>query len=204
MRANRSSIALCMVGLVIVCVAGWLGWRWYDSRYPTWDEEVQLSDGRVIVVTQKHEYYENYGTNQSWVTFSLPEMDGRQTWHSYLIPQRIDVYNGKVYMFGFPRGDRQYRHYNYPKYYMVAFSWNGTEFQRIPFLQVPEQLRQEENIYPCIPNAPRHKLTLARKSRQWCPPVGDKKQFGKQIHLQEYVDAATRYSRRDGGKPISD
>ena len=195
---------LLPIALLILLTGTWLSWKWYDSRYPTWDEEVQLSDGRVIVVTQKHEHYDNYGTNQSWVTFALPEMGGAQTWHSYLIPQRIDVFQGKVYVFGYPRGDRQYQHYNYPKYYMVAFSWNGTEFQRIPFLQVPEKLRQEENIYSCIPPEPRKYLTVSKKNEHWCPAVGDKKQFGRKIDLPEYVDAAIRYSRRDGGKPKSD
>lgn len=204
MNTKRSNIIVGFIGSIVVCATCWFIWQWYDSRYPTWDEEVQLSDGRVIVVTQKHEYYENYGTNQSWVTFSLPEMGGKQTWHSYLIPQRIDVYQGKVYAFGYPRGDRQYQYYNYPKYYMVAFNWNGTEFQRIPFLQLPEKLRKEENVYSCIPPKPRNILTISKKNEHWCPAVGDKKQFTKQINLQEYVDSAIRYSRRDGGKPISD
>lgn len=190
--------------IVLLCAVGWIAKQWYEARYPTWEEEVQLFDGRIIVVTQKHEYYDNYGTNRSWVTFSLPEMGGKQTWHSYLTPQHIDVYNGKIYVFGSPRGDRQYQHYQYPKYYMVAFIWNGTEFQRIPFLQVPEALRKEENIYPCVPKAPRHKLTVNAKNLHWCPPTGDNGQFTKQINLQEYVELALRYSRRDGTKPITE
>ena len=99
---KRSNLVLGVGALLLICVAAWPAWQWYDSRYPAWEEEVQLSDGRVITIHQKHEYYDNYGTNQSWVTFSLPEMNGKQTWHSYLVPQRVDVDQGKVYVFGYP------------------------------------------------------------------------------------------------------
>jgi hypothetical protein len=191
------------VALILLVIAG-IAYAWYDRRHPSWREEVRLSDGRVIWIRQKHEYYENYGTNQSWVTFSLPELGGERTWHSYLIPQRIDVANGRVFVFGFPRGDRQYAYYNYPRRYMVAFTWNGSDFQRIPFLQVPEALRGEENVLSCLPEARRAKVSLAVKAQWWCPPQGDKKQFTKKIDLPAYEALATSYSRRSGGAPISE
>jgi len=120
---------------VVLLVITGVAYAWYDHRHPSWREEVRLSDGRVIWIKQKHEYYDNYGTNQSWVTFSLPEMGGQRTWNSYLIPQRVDVSNGRAFVFGTPRGDRQYAHYRFPRHFMVAFMWNGTDFQRIPFLE---------------------------------------------------------------------
>ena len=192
--------ALAMIALVAAGIA----YAVYDRRNPSWREEVRLSDGRVIWIKQKHQYFENYGTNQSWVTFSLPEMGGERTWHSYLTPQRVDVANGRVFVFGFPRGDRQYAYYNYPRRYMVAFTWNGTDFQRIPFLQVPEALRGEENVLSCLPEARKSKVSLALKAQWWCPPQGDKKQFAKTIDLSAYEALATSYSRRSGGAPLSE
>src|SRR6188768_91158 len=71
------------LSLVLLVTAG-IAYAWYDRRHSSWREEVRLSDGRVIWIRQQHEYFDNYGTNQSWVTFSLPELGGERTWHSYL------------------------------------------------------------------------------------------------------------------------
>ena len=184
----------------MLVIAG-IAYAGYDRRNPSWREEVRLSDGRVIWIRQKHEYFDNYGTNQSWVTLSLPELGGERTWHSYLTPQRVDVANGRVYVFGFPRGDRQYAYYNYPRRYMVAFVWNGTDFQRIPFLDVPESLRGEENVLSCLPEAEFKGLARA-EGHWWCPAQGDKKQFNKKIDLPAYEALATSYARRTGRAPI--
>lgn len=194
---------MLLLGLVIGGVALAFGMSWYQTRYPSWYEEIRLSDGRVITVHQKREFFENYGTTQSWVRINLPELGGEQVWHSYLMPQRVDVVDGKVYVFGLPRGDRQYKYYRYPKNYMVAFKWSGSEFERIPFLEVPVSLRIEENIFPCIPTS-LSLLSLIQKNSKWCEPIGDYKQLGKKISLEEYQSLAIRYSRRSGGAPISD
>ena len=163
-----------------------------------------LIDLLVIWIKQKHEYFEDYGTNESWVTFSLPEMGGPQTWNSHLTPQRIDVVNGRVFVFGVPRGDRQYSYYKFPRHFMVAFIWNGSGFQRIPFLDVPEVIRKEENVLSCLPEQRAATISLALKAGWWCPPKGDKQQFTKQIDLRAYEALAISYSRRSGGSPLTD
>jgi hypothetical protein len=203
MALKRSTLVISFGAALLICVAAWFTWQWYDNRYPTWDEEVQLSDGRVITVTQKHEYYDNYGTNQSWVTIDLPELGGKREWHSYLMPQRIDVHDGKIYLFGAPRGIRQYEYYRLPKPYLVAFQWDGKDFVRIPFLDVPVELRQQENIYPCTPQPRQSKLTLTYKAAQWCPERGDKWKFGKQINLQNYQELSLFYAGLANAKPMS-
>lgn len=202
-RTSPLSLGFVLAALGIAAAA-WLAWNWYDTRYPSWKEEVQLSDGRVITVKQKRQYFENYGTNQSWVTFSLPEMGGEQIWHSYLMPQRVDVDHGKVYAFGTPRGPRQYQHYKHPRYFIVAFVWNGKEFQRIPFMEVPAALREEENIFPCVPARPHGGLTLAQKATEWCPPRGDRRQLGKRIDASEYAAVAAAFSRLANQTPMTD
>ncbi|MFC3148798.1 hypothetical protein [Piscinibacterium candidicorallinum] len=155
---------------VPVLVVIFLTWRWYDARYPSWEEEVRLSDGRVITIKQKHDYIKNYGTRQSWVTFSLPEMGGKQTWRSYLIPMVIDVADGKVYAIGAPRGPSNYNIYDSPRYFLVAFEWNNG-FQRIPFLSVPPALRETANVLRCLPPLSHRPVTIADKAKQWCDPV---------------------------------
>lgn len=130
-RRNRLLLAIWIAALSL---GVFWGWSYYDSRYPSWYEEVRLSDGRVVTIHQKHEYYENYGTNQSWVEIDLPELGGKRVWHSYLKPMRVDVHLGAVYVFGRPRGPRQMVHYRYPMNNMAAFLWRDGEFQRIPFM----------------------------------------------------------------------
>ncbi|MBA3059318.1 MAG: hypothetical protein KJ614_05895 [Gammaproteobacteria bacterium] len=179
-----------ILGGVILLLAALLGWKYYDNRYPSWYEEVRLSDGRVITIHQKHEYFDNYGTNQSWVEINLPELGGKRVWHSYLMPMRVDVLQGVVYVFGRPRGSRQLDYYRHPINQMVAFKWTTNEFVRIPFLQVPEIFRQEENVYSCVPNPRSRSLTLKIKDQTWCEPSGDKGQFAKRIDLPAYKKLA--------------
>jgi hypothetical protein len=196
-----------LAGLAVAVFATVLGWLYVYNCYPSWYEEVRLSDGRVITIHQRHEVFDNYGTNQSRVEIDLPELGGKRVWHSYLIPQRVDVHLGKVYVFGMPRGDRQYQHYQhyqYPRSFLVTFIWTGSEFVRTPFLGVPEALRQEENVYSCIPENRRTVLTTKQKNDSWCPPKGDDKRFTRQINLPAYQALAIRYSRRHGRLPITD
>jgi hypothetical protein len=191
--------------LVIALIAvAWSAWRWYEHQYPSWTEEVRLLDGRVIAVTQTRKYFDKYGTDQSWVTFSLPEMGGARTWHSFLVPMRVDVYNGKVYVLGRPRGPKQFQYYNYPKHYIVSFTWSNEAFVRVPLQQVPERIRVEENIYPCVPNPLPEMLTLKVKDDYWCLPQGERNQFGRRINLDEYNRLATSMARLSGGPPISE
>lgn len=185
-------------------LSGFAGWQWHEKQYPSWQEEVQLSDGRVVTITQKRKYFEGYGTDQSWVTFSLPETNGEQTWHSYLMPMKLDTFNGKVYVFGRPRGVKQFAHYGYPKHLIVAFLWNGLEFQRVPFDALPEQVKKEENILTCIDFQKERHISLASKKARWCPPTGDSAQLTKIINWDAYMKLAEDYARLDGGNALKD
>lgn len=185
---------ILLLGLLVLSAAAAWGWSWYQTRYPSWYEEVRLSDGRVITIHQKREYYDNYGTAQSWVTIDLPELGGKQVWHSYLMPQRVDVVGEKVYVFGIPRGDRQLEYYRFPKYYMVAFLWKDTGFERIPFLEVPENIRREENVYPCVPKPMVAKVGIPEKSSSWCQPRGDKGQLTRTLDLNVYSEVADEWA----------
>jgi hypothetical protein len=192
------------VAVLVVGTFSYAGWRVYEAQYPTWSEQVQLSDGRVIVVRQKHEYYENYGTARSWVTIDLPELGGKREWASYLMPQRVDVYAGKVYVFGLPRGPKQLEYYRYPRHYMAAFVWSGNEFVRIPFLSVPEALRQRENVLRCVPRKRRSLVTLDEKQLRPCPPRGREGELTSELNLDVYTKAADRLAAKDHWESRSD
>lgn len=195
---------LTLLGLALAGVASFVGWNIYQQRYPSWYEEVRLSDGRIVTIHQKREYFNNYGTTQSWLTIDLPELGGKRTWHSRLMPQRVDVVDGKVYVFGVPRGILQNEYYQYPKHFIVAYYWNGNEFQRLPFLKIPSVIREQENVYPCEWMPRKGVLKIDRKDRQWCPERGDRWKFGKKIVLADYEALAIFYAGLAGGQPITD
>jgi hypothetical protein len=68
LQRNRWRFILVSVLLLIgVTVA----LQYYDSRYPSWYEDVRLSDGRIIVVHQKREYYDDYGPKDGVVTCAV-------------------------------------------------------------------------------------------------------------------------------------
>lgn len=199
--SKRWTYVLLAAGTLGVAYIAWSGYR---ERYPSWTEEVLLSDGRVITVHQKHEYYENHGTTRSWVTIELPELGGRRVWNSYLMPQRVDVHEGKVYVFGIPRGPDQLAYYRYPKHFMVAFIWDGRDFARVPFMGVPPPLRQSENVYRCVPNPRVMHVTLELKGRQRCPPRGTHQELTQDLNIEVYTRAADQRARLSNWKNRSE
>lgn len=114
---------------------------------------------------------------------------------------RIDVHEGKVFVFGRPRGDRQFRFYNYPKHFLVAFVWEGGEFRRVPVLDIPGHLLAEENILPCVPAVRSSLVTIPAKEANWCPASSVSGKFGKAIVLRDYDELASAYACRAGGEP---
>ena len=140
-------------GLAIFAIlSAVIGYFWYSHRFPSWKEEVVLADGRKIIVKQRRDYIEGYGTRKTWLTFSLPEMGGEQTWSESMSPVLIAVTPAhEVYVAGWPSGFNQSKMYNLPKYGYVAYKWNGSAFLRVPFLEIPREYRQETNILRCFP-----------------------------------------------------
>ena len=76
----------------------------------SWQEEVKLLDGRVIVVNQQRLFEgayngSNYGgvPRESWLTLKLPETGSLETtWHEKLEPSHLNIANGKLYIVALP------------------------------------------------------------------------------------------------------
>ena len=192
-----------MMGMALLAAAAsvlaWSGWALYRERYPSWYEEVRLSDGRIITIKQRRRYFPHHGTTDSWVSIDLLELHGKYVWHSRLIPQGIDVYDGKVYAFGIPDNLQSLSFYRYPKYYIVAFIWDGRDFVRIPFLSMPHSIRKEENLYRCIPTVVGlplwSKVDIKQKYDIWCPARGRDNSLGRNIDVPSYKAAVDRLAK---------
>lgn len=166
-QANFLARHRWQVAVLVILSGLGLACAWYDYRFPSWKEDVLLPDGRKIIVKQRRDFIEGYGTRKTWLTFSLPEMGGEQTWEQWLYPTMIGVVDGKVYVVGRPRGSRQFEMYSYPRYVYVAYEWRNGRFERVPFLSVPLLLRTAENIRWCLPGGADSKKSVSGHT-EWC------------------------------------
>ena len=194
---------ICLVTVLLVVLGS--AYAWYGYRFPSWKEEVLLPDGRKIVVQQRRDFIEGYGTRKTWLTFSLPEMGGEQTWEQWLYPTMIGVANGNVYVIGRPRGSKQFRIYSHPRYVYVAFKWQNGRFERVPFLNVPASIRVEENVRWCFPGGGDSK-TSVQAPNQWClEKLGDSKfPMRRTVDLPLKEQEANYWARLEGHAPDSD
>ena len=155
----------------MLLILGVLGWQWYQRHFPNWDEEVQLSDGRMIIVHRAHKFNTENALIETALTFDLPEMGGKQTWREFLYPAIVDVYEGKVYVVGDVRGSlAQFGAYRAPRLLYVAYVFSNGAWQRIPFLDVPNPIRQTENVPGCLTGASH--TTWQSKQAGWCAKSG--------------------------------
>lgn len=111
----------------------------------TWKEEVRLSDGRVVVVTQKRRYEGAYNgqtfgniPREAWLTIKLPEFGNEEiTWHERLKPRIVNIYNGKLYVVGWPPTEREFRLYGRQDPPYVGFVYENRQWKRITFPEIP-------------------------------------------------------------------
>jgi hypothetical protein len=99
----------------------------------TWQEEVQLLDGRVITVTQKRRLEgvytgQEFGSipREAWLTFNLPEFIPQQiVWHENLIPMVLNINNGKLFIVATPWTERELRQYGNPNPDYVGYRFEN-------------------------------------------------------------------------------
>lgn len=200
---SRLRKRLLIAGAVLLLIAG-LTYAWFDYRFPSWEEEVLLPDGRKIVVKQRRDFIEGYGTRKTWLTFSLPEMGGEQTWTEYMQPVLVAVSReGQVYVVGWPSGQKQMARYRHPRYGYAAFRWGTRGFERVPFVSIPEDLRQEENLIRCFPKPAF--ATWESKLRAGCNEDGEYVLGGiRTIDIHRMQGWALRQAERQNIKPLSE
>jgi hypothetical protein len=140
----------------------------------TWQEEVKLSDGRVIEVTQKR-LYEGVCTGQdagsvvreARLTFRLPEFGNQEiVWHENLKPRILNLIDGRLYIVGFPPTGKEFHQYGkqHPPY--IGFRYENGKWRRILFAEIPESI-YDTNLW--IENAPPNKsghLSFADKAKE--------------------------------------
>lgn len=140
----------------------------------TWQEEVKLSDGQVITITQKRRYESVYtGSNSGnlpreyWLTFKLPEFGTKEiTWHENLLPQVLNVYQGKLYVVGTPFTEVEFRQYGKPFPEYVPYRYEAGQWQRIPFNEIPEAIYETNLLIANEPQSGAKFVTFAMKAEE--------------------------------------
>lgn len=164
MKLRPLHVALAAVPLIIVgALALWLG-----DRHVSWEEEVQIPDGRVVKVSQSRVIGKFDGIKRARLTVNLPELGGERTWNGQAGPALLGVAEGKVYVVARVMTPIQNTIYSNPRHGYAAFVWDGSLFSRIDFLSVPAALRVEENVRWCAPLVPNVTLTRQDKWHNAC------------------------------------
>lgn len=144
------------------------------SNTVSWDEEVKLNDGRMIVVTQKRRgemaYDGNANTSyvprEAWLTLKLPELGEKEvTWTARLEPRVLNVHEGKLYIVGVPFTMREFDFYGRPQPHYLGFKYETGQWQQIAFREIPESI-YDTNMLLYIPPEGMKFVSLAQKASE--------------------------------------
>lgn len=145
------------------------------TGYFTWQEEVKLNDGRMIVVVQKkrceHPIQDTYSfgciEREAWLTINLPEFSASPIiWHENLHPRIVNIHNAHLYVVGMAptsRESRQYGMYAKSVSPYIGFVWENGLWRRIPFEQIPSMIYDTNMLIEGIPPKGITLLTLEVK-----------------------------------------
>lgn len=129
----------------------------------TWQEEVKLNDGRVIVVEQKKRS-DGRIAREAWLTINLPQVSTKPLiWHENLHPMIVNVHEGRLYVVGIPPTVREVGLYGNPSPPYLGFVWESDAWKRIPFAQIPDAIYTTNMLIENFPTKGTTFLTLVKK-----------------------------------------
>ena len=132
---KKKFVLLVLLGACMIGIGAYV-----LDPYITWKEEVQLNDGRVIVVEQKRRV-EGVFFREAWLTINLSEFSARPiVWHENLGPLIVNIHDGRLYVVGFPPTGREIKQYGNQAPPDIGFVWENGKWIRIPFAKIPEQI----------------------------------------------------------------
>lgn len=144
------------------------------SNVVEWREEVKLNDGRTIVVTQKRrceggDYRATRNATcvarEAWLTVKLPEFSSKDiVWHESLSPMVLNVDKGVLYVIGFSPHPLEFEAYGATNPPYFGFVWNGVNWKRIAFPEIPVSIYDGNMLIESIPKNRTGFLRLAMKN----------------------------------------
>lgn len=161
-----------MHGLLLILLGGAMSGC---ASTNAWKEEVKLSDGRIIIVTQKRRYDGGVSTLQgantlvreAWLTLRLPEFGDQDiAWHENLEPQVLNVFDGKLYIVGIPPTGLEFDQYGKPNPAYIGYRYENGSWVRIPFEKIPEAIYDTNLLIATAPPNKSGHVTLADKEKE--------------------------------------
>lgn len=137
----------------------------------SWQEEVKLSDDRVIVVGQKKQCegalpffrVTTCVVRETWMTFRLPEFSENSIlWHENLDPIILNVADGDLYVIALGHDPNTFLQYGVKTYY-IGFKWNEGKWNLIDFKTIPEKIYDSNLLLQAVPNPYKKYIKLQDK-----------------------------------------
>ena len=141
----------------------------------SWQEEVKLLDGRVIVVrlVRQFEGRSYNGTTfgsmprEFWITMNLPEFSKHEiVWHEKVLPTNLNIYKGKLYIVAIPFSEREFDLYNKPAPPYVGYLFENDQWKRIPFDEIPSAIYDMNLVMSSEGFSQNQHVTLIDKARE--------------------------------------
>jgi hypothetical protein len=164
--------------------------EWFSAE---WREEVQLSDGRVVEITQQRRYEKAYagdGSGKStivrdaWIRFRLTETQHHEVvWHENLIPMRFDVAEGRPFIVAYPPTYREAIKYEKPKPSYLGYIYENNQWRRVAFSEIPEGLYDFNLVAKQLMPEGVEKLILSEKNSKKFNGYPDISKCAKRVNL---------------------
>ena len=146
----------------------------------SWQEEVKLLDGRVIVVHQERRFEgayngSNYGgvPREFWITMNLPEISKQEiVWHDKVLPTNLNIFKGKLYIVAFPQTYKEFLLFNRPRPSYIGYLFENGQWLHIPFNEVPEEIYTMNLSIDSQLYIHDGKITLADQAKEFNIPRG--------------------------------
>lgn len=173
----------------------------------TWDEEVKLHDGRVIVIKRREVNsgggFPVSGMNPRGITrsyeFCYPEMG--LYWKSKggprYQPEILDIVDGKAYVMVPISGSETCMFHDYPSTNAIYFVWADGAWKKIPYEDFPQEIRRTNLLQNPRGRKPeddaRGLVTVAQKEKKF-----DRGIYGAMDRTKGRIQNSTDYPHMQG------
>jgi hypothetical protein len=158
---GRRAVLGCVTGALIASLTGCATSEQAATTRIHWNEEVELADGRVIVVRQGRGTSHLYNAvgdvvlpTLASLRFTLPDIQASPIeWSDRFMPLILNLYEGALYVGGSPLLGRHFREFGRPRSGWVVQRHNPTTngWDRIPASQTPEPIRKTNLLIDRVP-----------------------------------------------------
>jgi len=122
----------------------------------SWQEDVLLHDGRVVVVDRwverggRHEIGQKPPFKEQKLSFTMPDTKQKITWEDHFsqdlgmanfLPMLLDVHNNTAYLVVETMGCLSYNKWGRPNPPYVIFKYTGNQWQRISLQELPVEIK---------------------------------------------------------------